>query len=296
MNITCLVENTSRTGLPVEHGLSLYIETATGTRILFDTGQSNLFAENAKRLNIPLQDVDFCVLSHGHYDHGGGLGHFMQINKTAPIYVSKDASKPYYSMKETGLRYIGLDNRLIPNPRFIFCSEPISIDGIAGTTGRSTHNVLGNNPEDIIAKDSTILFSGVEGNCCEPYGNRLLYGPSETEHDTFCHEQNMIVTEGRKTILFAGCAHAGIINILQKATQLIGTPPTHVFAGMHLVKSGLGEVEEAKFIEMLASQLMSYKNCRFYTMHCTGTTQYRALKEIMGEQIRYLSCGQSIII
>ena len=84
MKITALVENTSVPGLPVEHGLSLYIETTRHT-ILFDSGQGTLFAENAERLGKDLAKVDLMVLSHGHYDHGGGLKTFLELNDHAPL-------------------------------------------------------------------------------------------------------------------------------------------------------------------------------------------------------------------
>ena len=74
MKLTVLMENTTvREDLTAEHGLSLYIE-ANGKRILFDTGASATFADNAEKLGIDLSQVDLCILSHGHYDHGGGYG------------------------------------------------------------------------------------------------------------------------------------------------------------------------------------------------------------------------------
>ena len=91
MKITCLAENTtSRPDIEAEHGLSLYIET-NGKKILFDMGQGELFIRNAKRLGIDLSDVDIAVISHGHYDHGGGLRSFLEINKKAPVYISEHA-------------------------------------------------------------------------------------------------------------------------------------------------------------------------------------------------------------
>lgn len=88
MLITSLVENTSTQGLPVEHGLSLHIRLDQGRQVLFDMGQRILFAENAQRLGIHLEEVDLAVLSHGHYDHGGGLRAFFRLNSHAPMYVT----------------------------------------------------------------------------------------------------------------------------------------------------------------------------------------------------------------
>ena len=264
MIITSVVENTSAVGLPVEHGLSLYIQLENGRNILFDMGQRRLFAENAEQLGLSIADIDTAIVSHGHYDHGGGLRAFLEINDKAKVYIHKDAFLPHYSLKEYGLKYIGLDTDLQDNPRLVMCDSLTRLD------------------------NQMIIFADVIGDFCCPQGNRLLFGPSETQNDSFAHEQNLIIEEKGNTILFAGCAHKGIVNIIRKAERVIGKPPTHVFAGMHLAKT---PIEDA-FISTLAHELMRYDNCKFYTMHCTGTEQYQKLKDIMHDQIEYLSCGE----
>lgn len=119
MKITSLTENTCKTGLPSEHGLSLYIETEEHT-ILFDMGQTDLFARNAEQLGADLEKVDIAVLSHGHYDHGGGLKKFLELNHTAPVYLSRYAFEPHYNGTE---KYIGLDPSLAENRRLIFTDK-----------------------------------------------------------------------------------------------------------------------------------------------------------------------------
>lgn len=272
MKVTAIVENTSSAGLPVEHGLSLYIRLADGRNLLFDMGQGRLFAENAERLGLSIADVDTAIISHGHYDHGGGLGVFLDINDKAKVYVHKDAFQPHFSLRDSGLAYIGIDKGLAAFERVVLCGDRTEV-----------------------CKGMT-LFAGVGGCCCLPSGNRVLYGPSECANDTFSHEQNLIIEEGGNVILFAGCAHCGIVNIIRKAVEVCGKTPTYVFSGMHLVKSGLNAADEQLFINNLARELMSFKGCRFYTMHCTGTEQYNCLKAIMGDQISYLSCGESVEI
>lgn len=272
MKITSIIENISNKGLPVEHGLSLYIEKDEGQKVLFDMGQSGLFARNATALSLSIADIDVAVISHGHYDHGGGLSTFLAENQKAKVYIHKDAFLPHYSLRDTGLRNIGLDKSLQGNERLVLCDEVTRID------------------------NAMTLFANVQGTCCSPVGNRLLFGPTETDNDSFCHEQSLVVEEGGNVVLFAGCAHRGIVNILRKAEEVVGKAPTHVFAGMHLVKSGLDEASEDAFIAALAAELQKYKDTMFYTMHCTGEEQYQKLQSLMGRQIEYLACGDNVMI
>lgn len=272
MKIMSIIENTTSKGLHVEHGLSLYILKDDGQKVLFDMGLSGMFVHNAESLELSIADIDVAVISHGHYDHGGGLKAFLQENHKAEVYIHKDAFHPHYSLRDKGLHFIGIDKDWAENERLVYCD----------------------NQRDI--NDTMTLFADVKGNCCYPFGNRLLFGPSETENDDFRHEQNLLIREGEKLVLFAGCAHRGIVNILRKAEEVAGKAPTHVFAGMHLVKSGLSSTEEDSFITELASELMKHKECMFYTMHCTGEEQYKKLKSIMGRQIEYMACGDKIMI
>lgn len=272
MKVTSIIENTSNIGLHVEHGLSLYIERNEGQKVLFDMGLSGMFARNAEVLGLSIADVDFAVVSHGHYDHGGGLKTFFLENSKANVYIHKDAFQPHYSLRDTGMRFIGIDSDWASYERLVFCDKQVCID------------------------DKMMLFADVQGNCCYPFGNRLLFGPAETENDDFRHEQNLLIEEDEKLVLFAGCAHRGIVNILRKAEEVFGKAPTHVFAGMHLVKSGLTSTEEEAFISDLASELMKYKDTMFYTMHCTGEEQYKKLKSLMGRHIEYMACGDNIIV
>ena len=110
MKITTLLENGAcGAELGSAHGLSLYIETPKH-RILFDMGPDEQFLSNAEKLGVDLKAVDLAILSHGHYDHGGGLETFCKLNDTAKIYLRQGAFGDYVALEEDGdLRKIGLD-------------------------------------------------------------------------------------------------------------------------------------------------------------------------------------------
>lgn len=258
MKIWTLVENTTcRDDLQPEHGLSLYIETGRH-RILFDAGQSDAFIRNARELGVDLAAVDTVILSHGHYDHGGGLKYFLERNTAAPVYVHDDAFQPCYS---GGEKYIGLDPALKKSDRLVYVSDALEIDrGItlypgSGFTGRFPADSFGLN----------VLENG------------------QLRPDPFLHEQYLLVKEGEKRILFSGCSHRGVLNIVHwfRPDVLIG--------GFHFKKldpNGSG----AEILKEAAAALLEYPTV-YYTGHCTGQAQFHFLKQIMGDRLYYLPTG-----
>ena len=258
MIITALIENTSKSdNFEVEHGLSLYIESYSKT-ILFDMGQSNMFIRNAAKLGINLSNVNFAVLSHGHYDHGGGLKHFLQINRTASVYVNTNVFGDYYNASR---KYIGLEKELSKSKRLI------SVDG-----------------ETRIA-DGITLFSCNEKlrpNDKGSFGLTELVG-EEYIPDKFLHEQYLLIEEDGKNVLISGCSHKGILDIVSwfKPNILIG--------GFHYSK-----IEDRTELKEAAEILNSY-NTTCYTCHCTGVKQYKIMKEFM-PRLNYISCGEKITL
>jgi 7,8-dihydropterin-6-yl-methyl-4-(beta-D-ribofuranosyl)aminobenzene 5'-phosphate synthase len=200
MKIVTLMENTRcREDLCCEHGLSLYMETGDH-KILFDAGQSAAFADNARKLGVDLEDVDFSVLSHGHYDHGGGLGKFLECNKGAPVYVSSYAFEHHDSRNG----YIGLEPALQDSGRMILIAETTELaEGI-------TLYRLDCEPMDT---------AGLE---MEEAGIR--------KPDDFRHEQYLMIEEQGKRILISGCSHKGILNIME------AFKPDVLLGGFHFMK------------------------------------------------------------
>ena len=255
MKLTVLTENTSSCGLPCEHGLSLYIE-ANGRRILFDTGQSELFSDNAVKLDIDLSAVDICVLSHRHYDHGGGLKRFLELNDHAPVYLSRHAFGSYFNAKE---KYIGLDPDLKQSDRLIFTDDIYDLgDGLNlySCNDREKANDMGSGGLTMMKNGSIVP-------------------------DDFLHEQYLLIEENGRRILISGCSHKGIINIMEwfKLDVLIG--------GFHFMKLPLDDT-----LRNYAEKLNSY-DTDYYTCHCTGAEQFDYMKRYMN-RLRYINVGDNL--
>lgn len=218
MNVVTLMENTvCREGIFCEHGLSLYIETGD-VRLLFDAGQSGAFADNARMLGVELETVDLAVLSHGHYDHGGGLKRFLRINDRAPVYVNRHAFEAHYHGTE---KYIGLPPGLEKESRLR------RADGVCEIgPGMSLHTLPGL-PED--PAGLTVLENG------------------EFVPEDFRHEQYLLVEEEGKRILISGCSHKGILRIAEAFR------PDVLIGGFHFMK-----VEEEAFLRQAARKLAEY--------------------------------------
>ncbi len=273
MKITTLIDNVSnQRKLLHQHGLSFLIELG-GRRILFDFGEDDSFQRNADRLNESLDDVEFAVLSHGHFDHGGGLATFLEINETAPVYIQRKAFGQYYSKLAFMKKYIGLDQSLKNNQRLIKVGGKQVID------------------------EQLTLFSGVSGREFLSPSNASLLVQDENglRPDPFEHEQYLILTEGENTVLVTGCAHKGIINILEAADKIAGRPITHAIGGFHLMNPVIGKSIDTQLVDEIAYRL-SNRSTRYWTCHCTGLNAFGRLLSVLDNQIAYLSTGMTIEI
>ena len=289
MRIINLVENTEgASGCGVEHGLCFYIETEKH-KLLMDTGQTGLLLENAEKLGIDLTQVDTVVLSHGHYDHGGGILPFAKINPTAKIYVPEAAFGEYYSMNKDGEpHYIGLAKEIQELPQVVKVSAEAKPEAkLEAEAADGIYRI----------DDELSLFSGIGSEHVIPSTNQRLKKKTEDGfvQDDFAHEQCLVISEGVKKVLLSGCAHHGILNIMDRYCELFGEEPDFVISGFHMMKKHNYSDEDINMIIDTALALRQYKTV-FYTGHCTGVEPYNAMKKLMGNQLHYVHSGDEIRI
>ena len=275
VRIINLIENTEGApGCTAAHGLCFYVETP-GHRLLSDLGPSADTLANAQHLGVDLTQVDTVVLSHGHYDHSGGILPFTRINDSARIYMQDLADGAYYSDDgpEKGFRYIGIDPAIAALPQLVRVQGDLDLD------------------------DELSLLTVQKRICPIPSTNRKLMIKQDDAYvpDDFRHEQMLAIHAGARHILMSGCAHNGILNILAAYEAKYGSAPDLVISGFHLMKREEYTEEERQEIAAIASKLKQYPT-QFYTCHCTGVPAYEQMKEILGGQLHYVHCGEEICL
>jgi len=258
MIITVLAENTSVSpDYRFEHGLSLYIETSE-KKILFDMGQTDLFAENATKLGVDLAEVDIAVVSHGHYDHGGGLETFLQLNTKAPIYINKNAFMEFYNGTD---KYIGLNQKLAKEKRLVFCENAHKIDNNLSLHTCNEKSIKYND----ISVGLTVNINGV------------------FQQDSFIHEQYLHINDGGKSYLISGCSHKGVLDIVNWFL------PDVFIGGFHY-----NRMLQDAHLAARATELKKL-NSKYYTCHCTGVEQYKYMKKFI-PNLHYISTGMTISV
>jgi 7,8-dihydropterin-6-yl-methyl-4-(beta-D-ribofuranosyl)aminobenzene 5'-phosphate synthase len=277
MRVTSLIENScpdERRGLRAEFGLSMHIE-ANGVQVLFDTGSSGAFLDNASALGIDIGAVDVAVISHQHFDHGGGLATFLEANSPAPIYLrSSPLAGRWFRAFGFVKRPIGIDLELIEQnaDRFEFVDE--------------TREVA----------PGVFLICGIGSVHPRPPGNRRLFVERDggLERDPFDHELMMVVHEGDGMVVFSGCSHHGILNMMDAAAAAFpDTTVTAVFGGFHLIglpfydSMGPSRTE----VEAIGRQMLERVSGPVYSGHCTGGKAFRVLESVMGDRLRLFSTG-----
>ena len=265
MRITALTDDVATEGFEAEHGLSLYIETDSA-EIMFDFGASGVFTRNAARAGVDVRGADVAVLSHDHYDHGGGLRDFFACNAHAKVYAAREIFGKRYSLG--GTKYAGLEAGLAKEfrDRFVYVDETVCLNGNA--------EIVSLGRDDMPYPDSG------EGLCTLTAAGLV--------RDDFAHERYLLIREGGKRILVSGCSHKGILNIVYKFR------PDVMIGGFHL--KGEDEKKDGRESVLAIAEALSASGAEFYTGHCTGIRAYGIMKEILGSRLTYLAAGDTIII
>jgi 7,8-dihydropterin-6-yl-methyl-4-(beta-D-ribofuranosyl)aminobenzene 5'-phosphate synthase len=270
MKIHILTDNTVRKrGLLAEHGLSILIEYKDGS-ILFDTGQSDVYCKNATHMKLDLRKIDAIVLSHGHYDHCGGLPSFPTA-KFPKIYAHPSAFKQKFAASPDlrDYRMIGIPWRL--DDYKMIADSMVYVNGITPIM-----------PNVTLCSEIPYTVDFEQ----EPDG--FYFGESGSKQkDLFCDEQVLVIDDGG-LFVFLGCSHPGVTNCLRYVAALFPGKSIHaVIGGMHLENVGPQRLQKTIhcFKELKIQKIIP--------LHCTGLTAAFEIQEQFGDQCLLLKAGDS---
>lgn len=277
MKIITLTDNTTlQNQLIAEHGLSVYIETDKH-RILFDTGKSDVFIHNANTLHIDLKNVDTVVISHGHYDHLGGLIAFLELNNKARVYLKKEIfDYQYLSVRNKTSKPIGYPEELRK-----FADRFIYVD------------------KKMIELDEMIFFGEIDHYYPLPKGNKWLYKTNNVvkTSDDFRHELIFALNICSELYIFTGCAHNGALNMLKTVKNQF---PNHnikmIFGGLHLIdENEYVETETADEIAFIGNEINNIApKIELITGHCTGKNAMEEIGKTMKNRFLSFYSGYQI--
>lgn len=266
IRLTCLINDTQGAAqLPVEHGLSILIETDAGS-LLFDTGQTGLVVDNARHLGLDLSHVERIVLSHGHYDHTGGLGAVLNVTPRGTLFLHPAALERKYSRRTGTTRDIGMPKLTAPEIRRRGWNI---VETLRSTEVMPGFHVTGPVPRETPFED---------------VGGSFFLDDGGTQADPIIDDQAVYFSTRAGLVVVLGCAHAGVINTLRYISQLTGGTPVHaVIGGMHLLHAPVSRLTAT------TETLRQYEARLVVPCHCTGSAATAMLRSQLGPSFR--DCG-----
>jgi len=258
LSITVLVDNRAGKGLISEHGFSLWLRLGN-RRILFDTGQGQALAFNARELGVSLKETDIIVLSHGHYDHTGGISDVFRQSQQMEIYCHPGAVLPRYVIRNGISHCIQMPKESIIAINSIqeskihwVSSEPVTFMegmGITGPIPRLTD--------------------------FEDVGGPFFLDEKGGRPDRIDDDQALWVNTGAGLIICLGCCHAGLINTLDYIRRFTGISRVRaIIGGLHLLNA------DERRLERTISSLKSFSPELIVPCHCTGEQATLLLSEV----------------
>lgn len=255
ISLTVLSENTAR-GADIlgEHGFACWIDTGTH-RVLFDTGQGMVLFPNADRLGVDLTRADAVVLSHGHFDHVGGLEAALQAAPRAPLFLHPRAVEPKFSgtdpdtVRRISLPFVETEAFHRGNRRVEATREPREVVPGVWMTGEIPR-----------------------ANDFEDTGGPFFLDAALTRPDPLLDDQAVYLPTSRGVLVICGCAHAGVVNTLEHIARLTGGAPVRaLFGGLHLEHASPRRLNET------VRALREHRPGEMGFCHCTGPAASRRL-------------------
>ncbi|HKK94914.1 MAG TPA: MBL fold metallo-hydrolase [Anaerovoracaceae bacterium] len=272
MKLTVLLDN--KTEVPdvnAEWGLSVLIEHH-GMKVIYDLGASDMVVDNAAVMGIDLEEIDAVAISHGHYDHTGGIPAFCQVNDKAKIYIHKNAFSVFHGMENGEIDDYNC-GVLLPKYEIERLSDRFAItDGAVKLS------------EDIIISGTIPDVEGISPT--EPFYIEKEDG--EMVLDDLSHEQFLVVRNGDKGLfIFDGCSHKGILPAIKYAQELFpGEKIQGIFAGLHMYPASDDEITGS------IKHIDSYEPEVVMPVHCTGIKAILMFKEYFKDKCIIASAGE----